>query len=134
MTAIPIPQHHAGEQMTATPINIENYVIMRQPPQPKRLGELLKLACTLIGDLPAPRQVTVSAKGQTISVAFDGTADGLAAMSAWSARYNCPLTGELSTLTDGTPVVWCELSIERTDGVTVEGWTYVPADSTALAS
>jgi hypothetical protein len=108
---------------------------MRQPPQPKRLGELLKLACTLIGDLPAPRDVYVAVTGQAIELGFDGTRAGIRAMTEWSRQYHCPLSGEQTTLDDGTVVIRCRLVIERTDGVRVEGRAYVrAADIAAEAS
>ncbi len=68
---------------------------MRRPPQPKRMGELLKLACTLIGDLPSPSHVTVYGTAQEISLGF-GTRGGIAALAEWAAGG-----GETATLSDG---------------------------------
>lgn len=113
-----------------TGIDLSDYVIMRHPSQPKRVGELLKLAARLIGELPAPRTVTVYAVSEDIDLGFDGTAAGVTAMSAWASHYETQLTGEDMVMPDGTPAVRCTLAFTR-DGVTVEGYAYVTSAKAA---
>ncbi len=75
---------------------------MRQPPQPKRMGELLKLACTLTGDLPSPSHVTVYGTAQEISLGFPGTRGGIAALAEWAdGGGGADGGGETATLSDG---------------------------------
>jgi hypothetical protein len=120
--------HEASATTNLTGIDLSPYVVMRQPSQPKRAGELLKLAARLIGELPAPRTVTVYA--DSIDLGFDGTAAGVTAMSAWASHYETQLTGEHMVMDDGTPAVRCELAFTR-DGVTVEAYAYVKAAQAA---
>jgi hypothetical protein len=118
--------HHASATADLAKIDLGQYVIMRQARQTRRVGELLKLAARLIGELPAPRNVSVSAGLQEISLGFDGTPAGVMAMAAWASHYHAPLTGEHTVIGDGTPAVRCTLSFTR-DGVTVDAYAYVTA-------
>ncbi len=111
-------------------IDLGTYVTMQNACQPKRMGELLKLAARLIGDLPAPRHITVSANLQEISLGFEGTPAGVEAMAAWASHYHVQLTGEHTVMSDGTPAVRCALSFER-DGAQVEAYAYVIANRAA---
>ena len=122
--------HEASATTDQAGIDLGQYVIMRQERQPKRIGELLKLAARLIGELPAPGHVTVSVISEDIDLGFDGTAAGVTAMSAWASHYEAQLTGENTVMTDGTPAVRCTLSFTR-DDVTVKAYAYVKSAQAA---
>lgn len=107
--------------------DLGKYVTMRETRQPKRTGELLKLAARLIGELPAPGHVSVSTISQEIAaLGFEGTSAGVAAMAAWASHYHAQLTGERTVMGDGTPAVRCELSFEH-DHASVRAYAYVKA-------
>lgn len=111
-------------------IDLGQYVIMREIRPPKRTGELLKLAARLIGELPAPGHVSVSAISQEIALGFDGTAAGIEAMAAWASHFHAQLTGERTVMGDGTPAVACNLSFEH-DYASVRAYAYVKATRAA---
>ncbi len=122
--------HQASATTDLTGIDLSPYVVMRQARQPRRTGELLKLAARLIGDLPAPRRVSVYAASQEIELGFDGTAAGVTSMAAWASHYETQLTGEQIVMSDGTPAVHCTLSFTR-DSVSIEAYAYVKSAEAA---
>jgi hypothetical protein len=122
--------HQASADNDLTGIDLSQYVVMRQARQPKRVGELLKLAARLVGELPAPNLVTVSATCGDIDLGFDGSAAGVTAMAAWASHYETQLTGEHIVMSDGTPAVHCTLSFTR-DGTHIEAYAYVKSAQAA---
>jgi hypothetical protein len=114
--------------MTDTAITIPDSVLIQEPEQPKRLGELLTLAVKLLADLPAPRYVYVSRSCQEITLGFGSKPEDLEALTRWGSRYGGPIIGTHMTDSDGRDMVRCSLALPSPGGVTVEATAYIRAE------
>lgn len=111
--------------MTDTAIRIPNPVLTDEAPQPRRLGELLKLTVRLLADLPAPTSVWVLPGLQEIDLSFGSDLD---ALTRWASHYGQTITSKPITARDGTEFMCYSAQIPNREGVSVEATAWIKAD------